>query len=226
MPGIESFGTTEGFNPLLIIISILLAFGLSYIIALLYKYTHKGMSYSQSFTQTLVILSVISAAAMMVIGSSLARAFGLAGALSIVRFRTVVKDSKDIAYVFWSLVVGMACGTQGYLVGIIGTSLVAVTVLILHRSNFGSIRKHDYILRYYQDIKAVTNEQVQDILQTFFKSCVLLTMNTHESGKVFEFSYNIQFINEAEQENLLKELSALKGISNVYLLRATNDVDY
>lgn len=219
-------GVTEGFNPVIIIINIALSFGLSYIIAVLYKMTHKGLSYSQSFTQTLVVFSVVATAAMMVIGSSLARAFGLAGALSIVRFRTVIKDPKDIAYVFWALVIGLACGTHAYPVAIIGTTLVSAIVILLNKINFGSIRKHDYILRYYQDTETVNNEDVQELLRTYLKSCILLTMNTHEAGKVFEFSYNVHFINESEQNNLLKDLSSLKGISNVYLLKATSDIDY
>jgi len=223
---LSATGTGDIFNPLVIIIGIILSFGLSYFIATLYKQTHKGLSYSQSFTHTLIIFSVVATAAMLVIGSSLARAFGLAGALSIVRFRTVLKDPKDIAYVFWSLVVGMACGTHAYLVAIIVTILVALIIMLLSKINFGSIRKHDYILRYYQNTEGISKEEVQELLQTYLKSCMLLTMNTHEKGKIFEFSYNVYFINDSEQDNFLKELSALKGISNVHLLKATGDVDY
>lgn len=221
-----SMGSGDNLNPVVILVNITISFILSYVIATLYKSTHKGLSYSQSFTQTIVIFSVVATGAMMVIGSSLARAFGLAGALSIVRFRTVIKDPKDIAYVFWALVVGMACGTQGYLVAIIATALIIAIIILLSKMNFGSIRKHDYILRYYQDTSLVSSEDIQELLQTYLRSSILLTMNTHEAGRVFEFSYNVHFINEAEQGNLLKELSSRKGISNVYLLKSTSDIDY
>lgn len=226
MQDIFSVGSGGGLNPVAIAINVILSFLLGYFIAQLYKATHKGLSYSQAFTQTLVILPIISTAAMMVIGSNLARAFGLAGALSIIRFRTVVKDPKDIGYVFWSLVIGMACGTQGYMVAIIATVLLSLVILILFKLNFGSIRKHDYILRYNLNTQIAENDEIYGVLETYFKSCVLLTMNAHEAGNVLEFSYNVHFINEAEQYNLLKELSAFKGVSNVYLLKASSDVDY
>lgn len=224
--GILSVGLAEGFNPLIISVNIVLSFGLGYLIATLYKSTHKGLSYSQAFTQTIVIFSVIATAAMMVIGSSLARAFGMAGALSIIRFRTVIKDPKDIAYVFWALVVGMACGTKAYIVAIIATALICLIIILLSKMDFGSIRKHDYILRYYHNTELIANDDVQGVLQTYFKSAILLTMNAHENGKVLEYSYNVHFINESEKDNFLKELSSQKGISNVYLLRATSDIDY
>jgi hypothetical protein len=226
MQDILSSGAGDGFNPIIIMVNIGLSFGLSYFIAVLYKATHKGLSYSQSFTQTLVVFSIVATAAMMVIGNSLARAFGLAGALSIIRFRTVIKEPKDIAYLFWVLVIGLACGTQGYPVAITATILVSIVVLLLDKTNFGSIRKHDYILRYYIDNEITNNEDVQELLQTYFKSCILMVINSHEGGRVLEFSYNVQFIKESEQSNLLKDLSSLKGVSNIHLLKATSDIEY
>jgi ABC-type branched-subunit amino acid transport system permease subunit len=77
--------------------------------AVIYRATHKGLSYSQSFSQTIVFVSLIVAIVMMVIGGSLARAFALVGALSIIRFRTVLKDTKDMAYIFAALAVPICC---------------------------------------------------------------------------------------------------------------------
>ena len=99
------------FSNLEILLHLTLAFALGIALALVYRGTHKGLSYSQSFTLTVVFVTVIVAATMMVIGGSLARAFALVGALSIIRFRTVVKDTKDTTFVFAGLAVGMAAGT-------------------------------------------------------------------------------------------------------------------
>ena len=101
------------------IINILLAIILGFIISVIYRETHKGLSYSQSFTLTILFVAVIVAVVMMVIGGSLARAFALVGALSIIRFRTVIKDTKDTAYVFLALAVGMAAGTSNYFLAVI-----------------------------------------------------------------------------------------------------------
>ena len=86
--------------PTEIVINLLLSFIFGLIISLVYKFTHKGLSYSQSFMITNVFVSVIVCMVIMIIGNNLARAFALVGALSIIRFRTVVKDTKDTAYIF------------------------------------------------------------------------------------------------------------------------------
>ena len=103
------------YHPSEILINLVLSFILGVLISLIYKKTHKGLSYSQSFMVTNIFVAVIVCMVIMIIGNSLARAFALVGALSIIRFRTVVKDTKDTAYIFWSLAAGMAAGTGSYL---------------------------------------------------------------------------------------------------------------
>ena len=95
------------YSPQSIIINLTLSFILGVIVSLIYKKTHKGLSYSQSFMITNIFVAVIVCMVIMIIGNNLARAFALVGALSIIRFRTVVKDTKDTAFIFWSLAVGM-----------------------------------------------------------------------------------------------------------------------
>lgn len=223
---LASSSGVDGLSLLVVAFNIVLAFILSYFIAVLYKLTHRGLSYSQSFTVTLVLLSGIAAAAIMVIGNSLARAFGLAGALTIIRFRTVIKDPKDIAFVFWSLVVGLACGTKVYTVAFISTIIVAIMIFLMSKTNFGSIRKHDYILRFYHDTSIGNSDDIQQILGEYLKSCFLQNMSAHKAGKIFEFSYNIHFVDDTQQNAFLKKLSELEGVSNVHLLTASSDVDF
>ena len=100
-------------------------------IATLYRRTHTGLSYSQSFAFSIVILGTLISMVMMVIGGSLAIAFGALGAFSLVRFRTAVKDPKDTVFVFFSVVVGMATGTGNYGVAILGTVIIGLIILIL-----------------------------------------------------------------------------------------------
>ena len=106
------------YSPIEIVTNTLLAFILGIFISFIYKKSHKGLSYSQSFMLTLVFLTIIISLVMMIIGNNVARAFALVGALSIIRFRTVVKDTKDTAYIFMCLCSGMACGTSSYFLGI------------------------------------------------------------------------------------------------------------
>lgn len=209
-----------------VLLSITVSFALSYLVAILYRWTHKGLSYSQAFTSSLVLLSPIAAVAMMVIGNNLARAFGLAGALTMIRFRTVIKDPKDIAYVFWSLVIGLACGVQLYNIVVFGSILIGLITIYLDKTNFGSIRKHDYILRFYRDINLVGDDVLAQVLGRYLKACFLQVMSARDKGKVFEFSYNIEFFDESKQNLLVQELSKIEGVEKVHLLTASEDVEF
>jgi len=124
-------------SPTAIVFNIGLAFLLSVLVAIVYRRTHTGLSYSQSFTMTIVFISVIISIVMMVIGASIVRAFALLGALSMIRFRTVVKDTKDTAFIFGALAIGMACGTGAHIIAIFGSAAIMIVAYILHRSNFG-----------------------------------------------------------------------------------------
>ena len=134
--------------PQQIVINLFLSFVLGVVISVVYKKTHKGLSYSQSFMVTNIFVAVIVCMVIMIIGNSLARAFALVGALSIIRFRTVVKDTKDTAYIFWSLAAGMASGTSSYFLALAGTTIITLIAFSLHHLNFGSFIKSEFILQF------------------------------------------------------------------------------
>ena len=136
------------YHPSEILINLVLSFILGVLISLIYKKTHKGLSYSQSFMVTNIFVAVIVCMVIMIIGNSLARAFALVGALSIIRFRTVVKDTKDTAYIFWSLATGMAAGTGSYFIAIAGSIIISGIALMLFYTNFGSIIKSEFIVQF------------------------------------------------------------------------------
>ena len=121
-----------------ILINIIAAFAIGLLLSVTYRVTHKGLSYSQSFSQTVVFVAVIVAIVMMVIGGSLARAFALVGALSIIRFRTVLKDTKDMAFIFGALALGMAAGTSNSFLAAAGTALLILIAFFLYKTNFCS----------------------------------------------------------------------------------------
>ena len=121
------------------IVNMLLSIVLGFIISGIYKYTHKGLSYSQSFTHTILFVTVIVAIVMMVIGGSLSRAFALVGALSIIRFRTVIKDTRDTSFVFAALAVGMAAGTSNYILAILATIVICALTIVVHKFNYGAL---------------------------------------------------------------------------------------
>ena len=123
-------------------IGLVLLFSLiaSILIALVYKKTYRGVLYNPSFGVTLILLTMVTSSVVMAIGSNVALSMGMVGALSIVRFRTAVKDSIDTAYMFWSITMGILIGTQYYLpamVMLLGISVVmlAISFLKLKGSN-------------------------------------------------------------------------------------------
>jgi len=115
-------------------------------VSLLYRWSFRGTSYSATFVSSLVTLAMITAVVIMAIGNNLARAFGLVGAMSIIRFRTAVKDTQDLVFIFLSLAIGLAAGVGFHRLAILATVLVGGTLWILGRSGFGASRKSEYLV--------------------------------------------------------------------------------
>src|SRR3954451_24849002 len=122
-------------------------FGLCLVIAWVYKGTHRGLSYSQSFQFSLVIIGMLSAAVMMVARIGILNALGILGVFALLRFRTIVNDTKDMAYILFVLVVRLAMGTQEYALAVLTAGAVGVVILVLTRTNFGMSRRHESVLR-------------------------------------------------------------------------------
>jgi len=135
------------FTPEGIILSLLLAFVLGQVMAWVYYATHSGLSYSKSFVQALILITVVVSMVMTVIGNNIITAVGLMGALAIIRFRNIVKDTRDIAFIFCALVVGMAAGSQRYITAIVGTAILSLIALYLYVTSFGTHEPNNGFLR-------------------------------------------------------------------------------
>jgi len=109
---------SSAFTVMDIALVLLLSFGLSLVVAWAYRFTHRGVSYSQSYVHTLVIMGTVIALIMLIIGSNIARAFALVGALSIIRFRNAMKETRDVGFIFLVMAIGMAVGTKFYLLAV------------------------------------------------------------------------------------------------------------
>ena len=114
-----------------ILINILVAAALGFFVFISYYISHRGTIYSKKFNASLVMLSVLTGTVMTVIGNNITLSLGMVGALSIVRFRTAVKDSRDTVYIFWAIIVGICCGVGDFLVASIGSVVVFVIMLLL-----------------------------------------------------------------------------------------------
>lgn len=222
---LSAVGSAYNYGPYEIVVNMVLALVLGVTLGYVYKSTHKGLSYSQSFTLTVVFVTVIVAIVMMVIGSSLARAFALVGALSIIRFRTVVKDTKDTAYVFAGLAVGMAAGTGSYFLAIAGTGFISLMSIGLHKMNFGAMYKSEFILRFCFDQKYSSSDYLEKINE-YSKRSNLLHIEPSGDGGYLNLTYDIVLKDGANAEDFARTVGKVEGTSEIALIASKNDVDY
>ena len=223
---IDTIKFGEIYNPSEILINLIIAFFLGFIISLVYKKTHKGLSYSQSFVLTNIFVCVIVSMVIMVIGNNLARAFALVGALSIIRFRTVVKDTKDTAFIFWSLASGMASGTGSYFLAISGTAVISMIALVLYYTNYGSIFKSEFIIQFRSRNSSKNKKNYNKIFSEYCKSSTLLNAESSGDGQSLKLSFDIVLKENKTYDEFIQKLSKVSGLSEVVAVAAKNDVDY
>jgi uncharacterized membrane protein YhiD involved in acid resistance len=201
-----------------VIINVLLACVLGFLIAVLYRLTYSGYSYSVSFVHTLILITMVTCLVIMVIGNNLARAFGLVGAMSIIRFRTAVKDTKDIAFVFFSLAAGMAAGAGGHMVGIVGSLLIGMTIIILYALNFGVSTSKEFLLRFWMQPSEEATPPYIPVFNKHLRSHVLVNMRSARLGQFLELSFHVRFKRDVHHQSLIRDLSMIEGIERISLI--------
>jgi uncharacterized membrane protein YhiD involved in acid resistance len=208
----------EVFNIQTAIISLLLAFVLGQLLAWIYFYTHSGLSYSKSFVQSLILMTVIISMVMSTIAGSFITAVGLMGALSIIRFRNMIKDTRDIAFIFCALVIGMACGSGRFELAILGTVIISLIILYLYFSDFGTHQPHNGFLRFSLDRHIGPDHPIPGILKRFCNHSNLISAQDTDFGTAaVEYSYQVLIKNISQNESLLSELGQVEGIRNISL---------
>ena len=222
---IDAQGNLLNYSYTEIVINMSVALVIGILLSVVYRLTHTGLSYSQSFSQTVVFVSLIVAIVMMVIGGSLARAFALVGALSIIRFRTVLKDTKDMAYIFGALALGMAAGTSNYFLAGAGTIVVSILAFVLHRINFGAIYKSEFILR-FRFSRAGDSAGYLDIINATCKRFDLLHMEPSGDNQSVSLTYDLALKDDLSADDLTKRMGDVEHASEVVLIASKNDVDY
>lgn len=195
------------------------------VISLVYRFVYKGPSYSVTFVNSLVILSMITSVVILVIGNNLARAFGLVGAMSIIRFRTAVRDVQDIVFIFFALSIGMATGVGLYSVAITGTLLISLAIIMLSLSNFGSVRKREFMLQLTYYSSPENDQLIDQIIRRHCKKVKLVNLKNVGSENVIEAFYHISLKQEKKNTLLLTDLSTSAKVLNVNLYFDEDDVN-
>lgn len=212
-------------------ISAILALGgslvLCIIIAFVYKGTHRGLSYSQSFQFSLVLLGMLGAVIMMIASGSLITAVGLLGAFSLIRFRTAVKDPKDMAYILFVLTVGLAMGAHQYVLAGLTTIVVSVVILVLTWVNFGMTSKHEAVLRLMckgNGDSAVNTGNYETALGKLTESYRLLSAHAHADR--MELTYGVRARKGQNAVSILEAIRKEKGVEDAELFDAKHQVEF
>jgi len=197
--------------------NLVIAFICGLLISFFYKWTYRGPGYLNSFISSLIILSMITAIVIMTIGNNLARAFGLVGAMSIIRFRTAVKDTQDIIFIFFSLVMGMTAGVGLHGLAIIGTLFIGFVALILVKSEIAAKTKKEFLLQFSYDGKEEEAGNYERIFKTFCKRVKLINVKSLGHNGSLELSYHISFKDQSQGTAFIAKLNNAEGVSKVNL---------
>lgn len=205
----------------LLAMSISIIFGI--IIAFTYIKTHGG-GYQQSFALTLTMLPVILAVIILFVGSNVARAFSLAGTLSIIRFRSAPGDPKDIAYIFFSIAAGLAAGVGMYFYGAVFVVVLCLFMFIMTKINFGAANDSDKILKINIPEDLDYQNAFDEILKKNTTKYTLKRVKTTELGSIYELSYDIRMRNDVSEKDFIDELRCRNGNLNIVLALAADMV--
>ena len=179
--------------------TILLRLAMSAIIAaflfLSYRLSHSGSIYSAKFNVSLMALTVITTTVMIVIGNNIALSLGMVGALSIVRFRTAIKDSRDTIYIFWAIVVGICCGSGDYLVAAAGSAVVFLLLLV-----FGRLRTDNRALLILRTARVNESKVESLIFQYYNRKAILRAKNTTDHNVEYIYELNGKYLRKPSGE--------------------------
>jgi hypothetical protein len=214
------------FTPLNLIISLGVSIVLGLVISLVYMKTHKTGTPSQSFALTLVVLPAIITIIILLVGNSVARAFSLAGAFSIIRFRSAPGDPKDITYVLFCMAIGLSIG-MGYLTyGVIVAAVLCAVMIILYFAKFGNGKQSHRLLRITVPENLDYSDAFDEILKKYTMFYQKSRVKTVNLGSLYELQYTLTVDNSLDEKAMIDDLRCRNGNLNITLIMAPqNSVD-
>jgi len=198
-----------------VLLVLLIAFLVSLIIYLTYKNTYSGVMYNPRFNMSLVMITMITTIVMVVIGSNISVSLGMVGALSIIRFRTAVKDPRDTAFIFWGVVSGLACGTQNYTIVIAGSIVICLILFLFKRI---AVADNKFILIIKG--KDISIENIEKILLESIKDYKCKGSYFNKSS--VELIYDIK-IKKDNKEELINEIKKINEVEIINIVASNTD---
>ena len=203
---------------LLSVIKILIpAIIIGFVISIVYLFTHKKAGYSQAFCVSLILLAPIVAIVILLIGNNVARAFSLAGAFALIRFRSAPGDPKDIAFVFMSVVMGLACGMGYWLYAAIATAIILAVIIILHVTNYAGKKGDTYTLKITVPETLNYVGAFDETLEKYTTSYKLTRVKSVDFGALFELTFSVSLKDDKQMREMLDDLRTMNGNLKIML---------
>ncbi len=209
---------SESANIQTLIYTVLLAFILSALLAIVYQKTLAGKDYSKHYVQSIVLIAIISAVIIQAIGDSMARGLGIMAAMSIVRFRNNLKDPRDLLFLFASLAAGISCGAYAFDIAIIGTIGFALAIIILYFSPLGPDRETKGILKFRLSANSKEKQYLEKFMQMYCQDYLLDELKDgDDENNAYAYAYKISLKKDKTYEEFLRELKRLPSIKKITL---------
>ncbi len=187
-------------------------------IAWIYRHTYKGPGYSNSFVNSTVLLAMITALVIMAIGNNLARAFGLVGAMSIIRFRTAVKETQDIIYIFFALSVGMAAGVGYHKLAITGTLYIGLVLYLFSKTTLSAPKQKEYLLQFSFSPNGEEHPAYLPVLKRHCRHYKVINVKSlGDDEQRLELSYYVRLKDEEKNTAFTRELQKAPGVHHLNL---------
>ncbi len=206
-----------------LLLGLVLAFACGQAVAWVYMATHSGLSYSRSFTNSLVLMPILVALVMQVLNNNLVTAFGLMAVFAIVRFRNILRDTLDTGYVLSVIVLGMACGTGRFSTAVIGCVTIIGVLLALWYISFGSRHRFDLILNLHWAGSPGELSPVTRLLERHSLRTHCASQRSSSSAEGTDLSYRVLLRDPGRAEDLLEELRDLDGVTRLTSMKAENE---
>lgn len=190
---------------------------ISAIIYLTYYFSYKGVAYNRKFNLSLIVISLISIVIMLMISSNIVISLGMVGALSIVRFRTAVKDSRDTVFIFWAITEGLCVGSGNFQLALVTTLFIAIIMVI---SSFFPNIVSKYMLIISGGKTNINIDKVNDVLKEYAKNSKLRVTNKDSDHQ--EMIFEIKLKNNVSEE-LIKSIKKISGVKSVNLTVESNE---
>jgi hypothetical protein len=198
-------------GPRAVLLVLLLAFLLGHVVAWVYMWTHAGLSYSRMFTASLLVLPLLVSVFMMLVASNAFIALGMLAVFTMIRFRNVLKDTRDTMFILWALVEGLAVGTQHFTLGLLAGVAVGLVFVYLRVTHFGSRNRYDVIVALEWIGGSASTEPLRHILHRH-GARVQLALQRELEGERLDVSYRLLLRDPARSRELLSELRATPGV--------------